>query len=226
MEFSLLFAAAIAAGAGLLMLRWEAARGNAVDCATDLWDVMVMAIVVGLFAGRISAMIASGVNPLTSLGDILIIRGGVATGPAVLAGIITVVVVARGEFVLVADSLAASSLAALSGWHLGCVVRDSCLGTTTDLPWAMSQAGSGVGRHPVELYAGVVLLAAAVILAIVRKRPLRPGTSASTAMLVAGAVRLATEPLRLSLGGGPIWWYAAAIAAGVAGVSVARLRRS
>ena len=224
MEFTLLFAAAIGVGAGALALRWEAARGNAADCTADLWDLLIAGIVVGLFVGRLASMVGSGVNPLTSLGDILIVRGGVATGPAALAALLTVAVLAKGEIVAVADSLAVAALASLGGWHVGCLARDACLGTTSDVPWAMTQAGSAVGRHPVELYTAAIFLIAAAALALYRKRRVAPGVAASAALALAGAVRLGTEPYRLSLSGGPIGWYTAAIVAGLVGIVVAQRR--
>lgn len=226
MEFTLLFAAAIAFAAGSIALRWEAARGNAVDCASDLWEVLLTSAIVGLFVGRLVAMITSGVNPLTNLGDILIVRGGVATGPATLAALLTMAFVARGEIVAVADSLAVASLASLGGWHGGCLARDACLGTPSDLPWAMTQPGSSIGRHPVELYAAAALLLGAAALAVVRKRLIPPGLAAAAALGYSSLVRLATEPLRPSLGGGPIWWYLAGLlTAGGALAMVWRRRR-
>lgn len=213
MEFTLLFAVAIAFAAGSIALRWEAARGNAVDCASDLWEVLLTSAIVGLFVGRLAAMITSGVNPLTNVGDILIVRGGVATGPATIAALLTMAFAARGEIVAVADSLAVASLASLGGWHVGCLARDACLGTPSDLPWAMTQPGSSIGRHPVELYAAGALLLGAAVLAVVRKRRIPPGLAAATALGYSSLVRLATEPLRLSLSGGPVWWYVAGLLA-------------
>jgi prolipoprotein diacylglyceryltransferase len=225
MEFTLLIAAAMAVAAGSIALRWEAARGNAVDCAADLWDVFLGAAVSGLFVGRLAAMVASGVNPFTNPGDILIVRGGVATGWATLAAIAVVGFMSRGEARLVADSLAVAALAALAGWHLGCLPREACLGTPSDLPWAMTQAGSTVGRHPVELYAAGLLVAAAIVLARRRRRPLPIGLAAGYALLVAATVRLVTEPLRPGLGGGPTPWYVAGILVG-AGWIVLGIRRA
>ncbi len=224
MEFTLLFAAAIGVGSGAIALRWEAARGNAADCAADLWDVLISGLVVGLFVGRLAAMVGAGINPLTSLGDILIIRGGVATGPATVAGLSTVAVLARGEIVAVADALAVAALATLGGWHLGCLARDACLGTPTDVPWAMAQAGSQVGRHPVELYAAALFLVAAPVLALYRKRHIATGVAASTALLIAAGGRLVTEPYRLSLSGGPVWWYGLGVVVALVGVVMASRR--
>ena len=79
----------------------------------------------------------------------------------------------------------------------------------------MTQPGSTIGRHPVELYAAALYLLSAAALAVLRKRRLAPGLAAATALIVAAAGRLVTEPLRPSLGGGPVWWYIAGIVAGL-----------
>ena len=137
--------------------------------------------------------------------------------PNVHAAIATAAWLGRGVVWPVLDSLAASSLGGLAGWHAGCVVRDSCLGTPSDLPWALAQGGSSVTRHPVEIYAAMLLALAAAVIAVwrARGRP-RLGTPAGAALTAAAGVRLITEPLRPSLGSGPAWWYIAGMIAGLA----------
>ena len=103
-------------------------------------------------------MISDGVNPLTNPGDIIIVRAGVATGPAALAALAVLIALARTEIVVVADGLAAAALGGLAGWHAGCLARDACLGTPSDLPWALSLEGSDITRHPVEIYAAALFL--------------------------------------------------------------------
>jgi prolipoprotein diacylglyceryltransferase len=160
-------------------------------------------------------MISSGVNPLTNPADLLIIRGGVATGPAATGAILTAAWLGRRELLPVLDGLAAASLAGLAGWHAGCLVRDACLGTPSNLPWAVAQPGSNITRHPVELYAALLLGLAAFVIGWWRAkaRPL-PGMPAALALMVSGFARLATEPMRPNLDGGPIGWYIAAIVLG------------
>ncbi len=226
MEFSLLGAVFVAVIPLYLVIYWEARRGNATSCARNLWDVALAAMVAGVFIGRFAAMIGDGVNPLQNPADILIIRGGVATGPATIAALGTVAWLGRKELLAYTDGLAAAALAGLGGWHGGCVVRDSCLGTASDLPWAMAQEGSAVTRHPVEIYAAVILLVAAGAMALwrARGRP-RPGVPAALALLIAASARLLTEPMRPSLGTGQRWWYAAGIAVAVASL-VVMMRRT
>jgi prolipoprotein diacylglyceryltransferase len=216
MEFTLLGAAFVAVIALYAILYWEARRGNAADCTRNLWEIAISAGVFGLLVGRLAAMIGDGVNPITNPADIIVVRGGVATGPAAAAALLTAAWLGRRELWPVLDGLAAAALAGLGGWHLGCVVRDTCLGTPSDLPWAMSQPGSTIGRHPVELYAAIALLSGALVLVWVRSRSnLRPAVAAGAALAWAGAVRLATEPLRPALSTGPILWYWGAIALGL-----------
>ncbi|MCP3993639.1 MAG: prolipoprotein diacylglyceryl transferase [bacterium] len=226
MEFTLLGAVFVAIVPLYLVIRWEAMRGNAASCARNLWDVALGGIVVGVFAGRLTAMVLDGVNPLTNPADILIIRGGVATGAATIAALGTVAWLGRGVVWEVLDGLSAAALAGLGGWHGGCVVRDSCLGTASDLPWAIAQEGSSITRHPVEIYASLLLLGAAVLVALWRARG-RPalGLPAGVALLVASGVRLATEPMRPSLGNGPVWWYTIGAVGGMVAIATA-IRRA
>jgi prolipoprotein diacylglyceryltransferase len=216
MEFSLLFAALFGVAAVWLMLRWEARRGNAADCTKDLWDIALMAGIAGVFVGRIAAMINDGVNPVTHPGDIIIVRSGVATGWAAVTAIAVVAWQGRGQFWIVADGLAAAGLAGLAGWHAGCTARDACLGSPSDLPWALSQSGSDVTRHPVGLYTALLFAVAAVAVALWKAygRPAL-GVPAATALVAAGVIRLLSEPIRPSLGGAPVGWYAAAVVVGL-----------
>jgi prolipoprotein diacylglyceryltransferase len=148
------------------------------------------------------------------------VSAGVATGPATLAALATVIWIGRNELWPVLDGLAAAALAGLGGWHAGCVVRDACLGTASDLPWAIAQDGSAVTRHPVELYAALLLAVGAVIVAVwrMRGRP-APGLPVGLALAAAGFVRIITEPTRPTLGGGPVGWYWASVAIGL-GVAI------
>ena len=225
MEFSLLGAAAIGVAAFWGMLRWEAKRGNAAGCAVDLWDVGLTAAIAGLFLGRIGAMVAAGINPLADPGQIILIRSGVAT-PVVTIGTITVfAVLARRDLVTAADAIAPAALAALAGWHAGCVTSNACLGTESGLPWAFALPGSEVTRHPVGLYTAAALALAAIALAMWKQhgRP-APGVVAGFGLIAAGTARLATEPLRVSLTGGPVVLYGAGIGVGCAIVGVAWVR--
>jgi prolipoprotein diacylglyceryltransferase len=218
MEFTLLGSAAIAAGAAYVMLWWEAKRGNAARCAGNLWETAIVSVVAGIFIGRIVAMLVDGVNPFAHPLDIMLVRSGVSTIGASLGTAVVFLWQSRKEPISMADGISAAALAGLAGWHAGCLVRGTCLGTASELPWALAQEGSTLTRHPVGIYAALLLAVAAFVLAwwkAYRRPP--AGTPASLAVVAAAAVRLGTEPFQPSLSGGPVWFYAGALVAGLVG---------
>ncbi len=221
MEFTLLWAALVAAIAFYGVVRWEARRGNAADCSRDVWDTGIAAALAGLVAGRLAAMILAGTNPLTRPGDILVVRGGVDTVWASIGALAAFAVLARRELARLADAAAAAALAGLAGWHAGCLFRDACLGTPSDLPWAYALPGSDITRHPVELYAAALFVIAAFAALVARRRFPPPGVLGGVALAAAAAVRLATEPLRPALGTSLAAWYAAGVLAGLAAAAIA-----
>ncbi|GMQ84532.1 MAG: hypothetical protein BMS9Abin07_0096 [Acidimicrobiia bacterium] len=219
MEFTLLGSAAIAVATLYAMLYWEARHGNADRCAGNLFDTALTAAAVGVFIGRLVAMAFDGVNPITHPADILLVRAGVSTIGATLGALAVFAWPARRELIPMADGVAAAALAGLAGWHAGCITRDACLGTASDLPWAVAQEGSQITRHPVALYAALLFAIAAVGLALWKAYG-RPGLGvpASAALAAAGAIRLATEPMQPSISGGPVWFYGIGIVVGLAGM--------
>jgi prolipoprotein diacylglyceryltransferase len=210
MEFTLLGAVAVAVGLMYAVLRYEGGRTNAADCTRDVWDGLVSAAVIGLIVGRLVAMIQSGTNPISHPGDILIVRAGVDTVAASVVALITYLVMTRKDVWWLADAAAPAAVAGLAGWHGGCLVREACLGTSSDLPWAIAQTGSAVTRHPVEIYAALGLVVAAIALLWWKRHRPRPGVIAAVAVATAAIVRLATEPMRPGLGSDQSWWYASA----------------
>lgn len=222
MEFSLLGAAATGVAALWLVLRYEAARGNAADCTKDLWDVALGAGVAGLVVGRLAAMIIAGTNPLTNPGDVMIVRSGVDTGWATVGALAGLVALSRREAMLVASGLSAAALAGLSGWEAGCLVRDTCHGTVTGLPWGIALDGSEVARHPVGVYTALAFAIGALLVIWLKRRRQIPPLVAGTALAIAGIARLATEAFRPALGTRPIAWYVAAVVVG-AGVAIGAL---
>ncbi|MCJ7725216.1 MAG: prolipoprotein diacylglyceryl transferase [Acidimicrobiia bacterium] len=215
MDFSLVGAAAIGLAGVYAVLWWEAGRGNAADCTRRLWDLLLGSAIAGLVVGRLVAMIRAGTNPLTHPGDILIIRGGVDTGAAAVAALAVAAFHARKDLLPTLDAAAPAALAGLAGWQAGCLARGSCLGTPTGLPWGMHLGGSDVGRHPVEVYAALLLAIGVIALIAWKRRHPSAGMVTGIAVAWAGTARLVTEPMRVGIGAGPEWWYAAGIVAAV-----------
>jgi len=215
MEFTLLWSA-LAGVAALYASLWWVGRRDPDLCVRDLWEIAIAAGVVGLGVGRLVAMMRGGVNPLAHPGDLLLVRAGVDTVGATVAALATSAWLARADLREQLDGLAPAALAGLAGWHAGCVFRDACLGTPSSLPWAWAQPGSDITRHPVEVYAAVLLAMASWALFRLRRHDPAAGVVAALALAGAGAVRLLTEPMRPSLFAAPVWWYAAALVGGLA----------
>lgn len=202
MEFTLLWAAVTAVAFAWVGLRvWDERLPEKAA------DRLLSATLLGVVGGRLAAMVLQGVNPITNPADIIILRGGVDTGVAAFVFIASLVWTNRTSPGGV-DAIAPAVLLGLAGWHAGCLWRSACLGTPSDLPWAWAQTGSDVTRHPVELYAAIALALAAFA---VSRLGWRPWLRAGMALGLAAGIRLATEPLRPSITGGPVGWYAAAI---------------
>ncbi len=214
MEFGLLGAAVIAAVAARGVIWIETRVDDHGRPIAAAWEGLATAAIAGLAVGRLAAMIGAGVNPLAHPLDVLIVRGGVDTVAAAIGALGVAAFVSRHDLVAIADAAAPAAVAGLAGWHAGCLVRGACPGTASDLPWAISGPG-GVSRHPVEVYAALVLAVAAALLLVAWSRRARPGMVAGMGLAAAGFARLVTEPMRLGIGPGPIWWYAAALVAGL-----------
>lgn len=213
MEFTLLWAVLTAVALGWLGLRMWSER-----LPQQAFDRLLGAGVAGLAAGRLTAMVIQGTNPLTNLGDFIIVRGGVHTGAASLVFIAVLLWTTRSSLGS-ADAIAPAVLLGLAGWHTGCLWRDACLGTPSDLPWARALEAGVVTRHPVEIYAALALALGAWL---VSRMGWRLWLRAGAALAVAAGVRLLTEPLRPSITGGPVWWYLAGVVAGGILIAVPR----
>lgn len=213
MEFTLLWAALTGTGA-LYGSLWVMGRRDTSLCVRDLWEIALAAAVVGLAVGRIVAMIRQGVSPIENPGDVLLVRAGVDTAAASLGALATAAWLARRDLAEQLDGLAPAALLGVAGWHGGCAFRSACLGTPSSLPWAWAQSGGGVTRHPVELYAALLLVAAGVVLFRLRLRYPPPLVISGLALAAAGSARWVTEPLRPTLFAGPVWWYGAAVGVG------------
>ncbi|NIA25770.1 MAG: hypothetical protein GWP04_09415 [Gammaproteobacteria bacterium] len=217
MEFTLLGAALLGVAAMLATLRIERLRGT--TNRKDLMDIALGTAAIGLAVGRVATMVLQGTNPFTHPLDLFFIRGGVDTGFAALGSMAYLAWAVRHDFWPTLDLLAPAGIAGLGGWHAGCLLRSACAGTTTSLPWAITLAQSPIGRHPVEIYAGLLLFAGAGVLIAVRAKA-APGVIASAALVIAAGVRLATEPLRLGLGADPSPWYATGVMVGLISFSI------
>lgn len=207
MEFTLLGRAVAAALAVSFVIRL-------LESDERLGEMALGASIAGLIAGRLTAMVSAGSNPLASPLDIVIVRGGVSTWGASIGALLALAWLARRDTIAAAAALGAPVVAGLAAWHGSCVLGGACLGTTTSLPWGMAATAGGPPRHPVEIYAALILAVAAVGVALARRRQADALTVVGFALAVVAGARLVTEPLRLTIGGGPWPLYALGTALG------------
>ena len=206
MEFTLLWAALTG-----VVFAWMGTRLWPEGLPDHPADRMIGAAAGGLLVGRLTAMFIQGINPFTHIGDVLIVRGGVHAGAATIGAIGAYLWSVKWNIEHM-DATAPAAVLGLAGWHAGCLWRGACLRTVSDLSWAWAEPGSTVTRHPVEIYAAVALFGAAFLVA---RLPNRTLLRSGAALAAAGVIRLSTEPMRVSLTGGPVGWYLAAAVVGV-----------
>ena len=211
MEFSLLWAALLGVGPMMVVARLERWRGLARP-DLGLSDRLTGAAAIGVFGGRFVAMLEQGTNPFLNPADVLVVRGGVDTVAASVTALTAVAWASRRNLWSDLDLAAPPALAGLAGWHTGCLLRDACLGSVTSLPWGMALPGSSIRRHPVELYAAVMLAVTAWLAYRWVQRSPASGLVAASALATAAGVRLITQPLRPSLDDMVGWWYGVAVA--------------
>ena len=124
-------------------------------------------------------------------------RGGLASmgGAAGLAAGIWLAARLSGmRLAAVADAVAPAALLALGVGRLGCFLAGCCAGVPTALPWGIVFPELGPeARHPLQLYAAVLDVTLAVLVA---RASGPPGLAAGRTMAAFGALRLGLELLR------------------------------
>lgn len=217
MDLTLLSRAAGALAAASLGL-WLLRRRRPPDYGGPFSDLLG-AVLAGLAAGRLVYVVAEGVDLLGRPLDFVMVRGGIASGPAGLAALGYLAWTCRSNLAARMDHLAPAALLGLAAWEAGCWWQGACLGAPSGLWWAMALPGSDLTRHPVGMYAAVLLAAGAAWLL---RLPLpRQGATAAIGLGWASVVRLAV-PL-WSVGGwsSRSWWYVAGLLVGLLGFAAA-----
>ncbi len=206
MEFTLLGAAVLAYAA----MSITAKRLQPED-EPKLADLILGATLLGLLIGRVWYMIGTGTNPLTNLGDFILIRSGVSTIGAAVGFLLVLMWGFRADSPRAMALVGVPTLVGLAGWELGCLIRGSCLGTEATLGLT---SVAGVTRHPIGVYTGLLFLLAAFIVWRAQRGTYPPWTG-PFAFGMAALTRGVTEPLRLHFGDGLLWWYSGAALVGL-----------
>ncbi|MXX01964.1 MAG: hypothetical protein F4Z79_10205 [Acidimicrobiia bacterium] len=212
---------AVGAMAAAALALW-ALRRTRPAVVGDPFNDLSGAALVAIGVGRLAYLWAEGVNVFADPIELILVRGGISPVPAAAGAVGFLAWTCRSDVINRLDYLAPAALSGIAVWELGCWRQGNCLGSPSGLWWAMALPGSELTRHPVGLYAGVLLAAAAVWL-LVRPLPWR-GATAAVALGWAAAVR-SIVPL-WSVGGWSDrgWWYLAGAVLGMGGLVAARSR--
>ena len=216
MDLTLLARAAGALAAASLGL-WLLRRRRPRDYEGPFSDLLG-AVLAGLAAGRLVYVVAEGVDLLGRPLDFVMVRGGIASGPAALAALGYLAWTCRANLAARMDHLAPAALLGLAVWEGGCWWQGACLGAPSGLWWAMALPGSDLTRHPVGMYAAVLLAAGAVWLLLL---PLpRKGATAAVGLSWASVVRVSVPLWSVGAWSNRSWWYVAGLLVGLLGLAL------
>lgn len=107
-------------------------------------------------------------------------RGGMSFHGGVVGGVAAGWIYLRARrlpFLPFADAAAPGMALAYAIGRIGCLMNGCCYGRPTDLPWGIifPQTGTGLPHHPVQIYAALINLGLAGLLALALYRPHHPG---------------------------------------------------
>lgn len=220
MDLTLLLRA-LGAMATMALALW-ASRRNSPYGASEPFGDLLGAVLVGMAAGRLAYVVGEGIDILENPMELVLVRGGVAPVPAAMGALAYLAWTCRSHLLDRIDRLAPAVLAGMAAWEAGCWWQGSCLGSPTDVWWAMGLPGSDLTRHPVGIYQAALLVVGAALL---WWRPLRwRGAIAAAGLAWASAVRLAVPLWSVAGWSTWRWWYLAGVLIGLGGVLGARLR--
>ena len=205
--------------AAAALVLWALGRNRSEEMQAPFNDLLG-AVLAGIAVGRLAYLLGEGVDLIAHPIELFLVRGGIAPVPAAMAAVGFLAWTCRSDLLSRMDYLAPAGLVGLAVWEAGCWWQGACLGSPSGLWWAMALSGSDLTRHPVGLYASLLLAAPAVWL-LVRPLPWK-GATAAAGLGWAAAVRLAV-PL-WSVGGWSnwAWWYLVGATLGLGGVAAAR----
>jgi phosphatidylglycerol:prolipoprotein diacylglycerol transferase len=180
--------------------------------ARHAWNMLVLAVFAALVASRL-LLIVMNLSDLRKhpawLLAVAMVHHPLLTGVGVLGGLIAVVVYARWmklSLRVVMDALAAPVSVGMAAEQVGALLAGSDYGTETQVRWAVVYTSPWAARwsaapmdtpvHPVQAYAALGALFAAVLAFVWLRRGRRPGDAAGVWLIAAGAVLYLTENFR------------------------------
>lgn len=155
-----------------------------------LLDASLGALAVGVLVGRLTSLGLDDATSLTSLSDVLIIRGGVEFWAGAFAGLAWLAFWAHQSptsALLRIAALAPPALVAWAFYEATCLIRDGCPGPASAL--GLRPAGSSTRTFPIGIAVGLVAMGAAYALDRFHRRGLSNSHVALLAITVVASIR-------------------------------------
>jgi phosphatidylglycerol:prolipoprotein diacylglycerol transferase len=181
--------------AGLLVvvhegIRWKIRR-------LELTDVILWGFLGALLGARLLFLLLFQEHAAFSVSELCVlgaIDGGFAFHGGLLAGGLTVLLAVRHHRLpvwRVADALAPGLAIALFFMRLGCLLNGCDYGLPTTAPWGVPLHGAL--RHPIQLYEGVGNLLLLPLLVFMNKKPLKPGVTFLSYLILSALLRFGVD---------------------------------
>lgn len=187
--------------AGLLVAVHEGKHWNI--SRLDLTDIVLWGFLGAIPGARAlflilpSQQISFDLKEFCTLGTL---DGGFSFHGGLLAGgIVTLLAVCYHRLPVwrVADAIAPGLALALFFMRLGCLLNGCDYGTATTVPWGIPLHGAF--RHPIQLYEGLGNLLLLPILLRMNQKPMKPGITFLTYILLSALLRFAVDFYREEL---------------------------
>ena len=186
------------------------------DYESPFGDLMG-AVLAGLAVGRLVYLVGEGVELWSRPLDVVMVRGGITPGAAAVAALGYLLWACRSDRWARMDYLAPAGLLGLAAWEAGCWWQGACLGSPSGLWWGLALPGSEVTRHPVGIYAALLLALGAW--GLVRWGVRWRGVATWSALSWAALVRLLVPWWSVETWSSRTWWYALGLLVGLGGTT-------
>jgi phosphatidylglycerol---prolipoprotein diacylglyceryl transferase len=204
---------------GFRVFLWQRRRiGDTIDTRAR-WTVVAAAIFGAALGSKALFWLENPAETLAHWNDLTFLLGGKTIVGGLIGGLIAVELEKRwaGLTRRTGDLFALPLAVGIAIGRIGCFLSglaDRTYGTPSSLPWAVD-FGDGIPRHPTQLYESVVMIAAAIVLGWLTRRPHREGDVFKLFMVTYFALRLVVDAIkpevRVLLGLSSLQWASVAV---------------
>ena len=169
----------------------------------ELTNIVLLGFIASIFGARLFFLLLSQDLSLMSPQTFCTLgtnEGGFAFhGGLLVGGLVSLLVAWHYQLPIwrLGDALAPGLAAAMFFMRLGCLFNGCDYGVATTVPWGVLLHGTQ--RHPIQLYEGLGNLLLLPLLIVANKKPLKPGTTFLSYLMVSGLIRVGVDMYREEL---------------------------